>query len=61
MVGTPNVIILDAGKLLFASVFSLSTFSTHEKLLLRGWIKKSTQPEHTDIYALWNRESLAII
>ena len=40
MVGTPNVIILDAGKLLFASVFSLSTFSTHEKLLLRGWIKK---------------------
>ena len=41
MVGTPNVIILDAGKLLFASVFSLSTFSTHEKLLLRGWIKNA--------------------
>ena len=52
MVGTPNVIILDAGKLLFASVFSLSTFSTHEKTIIKGMNKKSTQPEHTDIYAL---------
>ena len=49
MVGTPNVIILDAGKLLFASVFSLSTFSTHEKLLLRGWIK-SAHIQNTEIF-----------
>ena len=52
MVGTPNVIILDAGKLLFASVFSLSTFSTHEKTIIKGMNKKCLLPTHVYIYAL---------